>query len=888
MTELEANFNPKINEPKWSKFWNDGGFFKAPVDPTRKPYTILMPPPNVTAQLHMGHGTTYALQDIFVRWRRMQGFNALWLPGTDHAGIATQMMVEKELQEKEGKTKNDLGRPAFEKRLHAWKEKYGGMITQQFRSMGFSCDWDREAYTMDPKLSHAVRAIFVKLFEDGYIYRGERLVNWDCQLKTAISDDEVENKEVAGFLWHIKYPVDGENDTFITIATTRPETMLGDTAVAVNPEDERYKHLIGKKLRLPLVGRLIPVVADDYVKMEFGTGAVKITPAHDPNDFEIGKRHKLPFINIMNEDGTLNQEVPEIFRGKDRFVARKEIIKALKDLGLFEKDQSYKHIIPHSERSKTVIEPRLSLQWYVKMKDLAVPAVEAAKTGKLKFHPDNWKKTYLHWLENIQDWCISRQLWWGHRIPIWYCSDCSEVTTGMQDPTECRKCKSKNIHQDEDVLDTWFSSWLWPISPFGWPEKTKDLDYFYPTNVLVTASEIIFLWVARMVMVGLYTRGEIPFEDVYIAATVCDKQGKKFSKTLGNGIDPLEVIDKYGTDAVRFTGIALAPLGGRVRMDREDFETGGKFVNKLWNAARFLQRYVKTSDKVYDFEVGKLDLASKWLLTEFEDTSTKVNKLMESFRVNEAVESVYQFAWRSYCDWALECAKETLNGTNAEAKAQSVSVLVYVFDGICRLLSPVMPFVTEELWHALPRHPRWGRLDNNAKSLVVAKYPNGEGVRFEKESQSWSYFQNLVTGVRAIRAAIVLPPKEQVEVHVRADAGIDKIFVENEVLLRRLAGVKVFTCGNQISKPKKSLVHVDKGFEAYVPAEGILDVEKEKKRLNSEVDRMTKVLQGINAKLGNADFVARAPEDILVTTRAQKENLDQQVKNLKQNIESLS
>lgn len=884
MTQLDASFDAKKSEPKWSKFWLDKRLFHAPVDPSKKPYTILMPPPNVTAQLHMGHGTTYTLQDIFVRWRRMQGYNALWLPGTDHAGIATQMMVERELQEKEGKSKNDIGRPAFEKRLHAWKEKYGGMITQQFRSMGFSCDWEREAYTMDPKLSEAVRAIFVKLFEDGLIYRGERLVNWDCQLKTAISDDEVENKEVAGTLWHFKYPVEGMPETFVTIATTRPETMLGDTAVAVHPEDERYKDLIGKKLRLPIVDRLIPIIADAYVKMEFGTGAVKITPAHDPNDFEMGKRHKLPFINVMNMDGTLNNEVPEQFRGKDRFVARKEIIKVMKELGLFEKDQAYKHAVPHSERSKTVIEPRLSLQWFVKMQDLAKPAIAAAKDGTLKFHPDAWKKTYLHWLENIQDWCISRQLWWGHRIPIWYCKDCKGVTTGLEDPTQCKSCKSKNIYQDEDVLDTWFSSWLWPISPFGWPEETKDLQYFYPTNVLVTASEIIFLWVARMVMVGLYTRKDVPFRDVYIAATVCDKQGRKFSKTLGNGIDPLEVIDQFGTDAVRFTGIALAPLGGRVRMDKNDFENGGKFVNKLWNAARFLQRYVKASDALEPIHAAQLDLAGKWLLTEFENTAQRVQKLMESFRVNEAVETIYHFAWHSFCDWALESAKETLNGSDEKAKKQSISVLMYAFDGICRLLSPTMPFVTEELWHALPKHPGWDR----PVSLVIAKYPDGSGQRFDSESQNWSYFQNLVGGVRAIRAAIVLPPKDSVEVHVRADAGIAKVFTDNEPLLKRLAGVKAFHCSPTLQKPKMSLVHVDKGFEAYVPAEGILDVAKETKRIQSEVERITKILAGINSKLANADFVARAPEDIIVTTKAQKENLDVQLKNLKQNLESLS
>jgi valyl-tRNA synthetase len=877
---MSPSVNPKEYEQKWRDFWDKGGFFKASADSKLKPFTILMPPPNVTAQLHMGHGTSYSVQDILVRWKRMQGYNALWLPGTDHAGIATQMMVEKSL-EQEGLTRKGLGREAFEKRLHDWKDKYGGLITQQLRAMGFSCDWDREAYTMDPGLSKAVRAIFVQLFEEGLIYRGERLVNWDTALKTAISDDEIESIEMNALLYFYRYPVEGSEE-FIPIATTRPETMLGDTAVAVSPDDERYQHLIGKSVRLPFVDRLIPIVADSYVKAEFGTGAVKITPAHDPNDFEIGKRHSLPMITIMNEDGTMAANVPERFRGLDRFVCRKEVIKALKELNLYDKDESHRNAVPHSERSKTVIEPRLSMQWYVRMKSLAEPAVEVAKNGELKFYPDLWKKTYLHWLENIQDWCISRQLWWGHRIPIWYCGDCSGVTTGMEDPTKCSKCGSTKLKQDEDVLDTWFSSWLWPISPFGWPNETKDLKYFYPTDVLVTASEIIFLWVARMVMVGLKTQGKVPFKDVYIAATVCDKQGRKFSKTLGNGIDPFDVIEAHGTDAVRFTGIHIAPLGGRIKMDAGDFEHGGRFVNKLWNAARFLLRYVEPNAQIQPIDKSRLDMASAWILEEFAVQVEKANNQMEQYRINEAVETMYHFVWGSFCDWALECAKENLN--DPASRPQTVSVLVYVLDGALRLLSPIIPFVTEEIWHRLPAHPDWDR----PESLVIAAYPDVKKLkhRFENVAATWSTIQKLVVEIRSVRALAEINPKDQLAVIVKtSDTELGKNIESSAGLIRRLANLSSLTLSSE--RQPQSLVAIGPGFEAYIPAEGVINIDKERKRLEQEKTRVSKVIAGIQAKLSNPNFVDRAPEDVIVTTKAQFENMTSQLKSLEQNLASL-
>ena len=721
MIELNDKYSPKSYEDKWYSYWNDNGYFHSERDEAVKPYTILMPPPNVTSQLHMGHGTGYTIQDLLIRWKRMKGLNACWLPGTDHAGIATQMMVEKELA-KDGKTKTDLGREAFVGKLQDWKDKYGGMILEQFKKMGFSCDWNRLAYTMDPVLSKAVRQVFVDLYNEGLIYRGERLVNWDVVLKTAISDDEVESKEVPGHLWYFRYPVEG-TDKQIPIATTRPETMLGDTAVAVNPEDERFKDLIGKNVKLPFTDRLIPIVADDYVKSEFGTGAVKITPAHDPNDFEIGQRHSLPFISILNDDGTMNDEVPDRFKGMDRFVARKEVIKGLKELELFDEEKSYKHAIPFSERSKTVIEPKLSKQWYVKMSSLAKPAADAARSDELTFSPESWKKTYLYWLDNIQDWCISRQLWWGHRIPIWYCSDCNGVTTGMEDPTECSSCKSKNIVQDEDVLDTWFSSWLWPMSPFGWPEEdeksVKDLAYYNPTDVLVTAPEIIFLWVARMVMANLKFQGRLPFKHVYFNATICDKQGRKFSKTLGNGIDPIEVIDKHGADAVRFTAVSLAPLGGRVRMEHDDFDNGARFMNKIWNAARFLLKYVDTNTELPSLDSFEPSMAEKWLLDNFAQTAAKVDKNLEAYRVNDAVEDIYHFIWGCFCDWGLENAKSSLNGDDQKRKLETISVLVYVLNGALRLAHPVIPFITEEIWQKLPKHSDWDKAD----SITIAKFP---------------------------------------------------------------------------------------------------------------------------------------------------------------------
>ena len=886
MIELDGVYDPQSYERRIWDMWMEKGLFNTEPDSSKKAYTILMPPPNVTSQLHMGHGLGYSIQDLMIRWKRMKGFNACWLPGTDHAGIATQMMVEKSLGE-QGTNRKELGREAFFQKCVEWKEKYGGIILEQFKSLGFSCDWDRVSYTMDPHLSKAVRYVFVKLFEEGLIYRGERLVNWDPILQTAISDDELENKEINGHLWYFRYPVK-DTDEFIPIATTRPETMLGDTAVAVNPEDDRFKHLIGKTVELPFTGRLIPIVADEYVKSEFGTGAVKITPAHDPNDFEIGKRHSLPSISILNDDATLNDAVPEAFVGLDRFVARKEIIKALKNLELFDKEESYKHSVPHSERSKSIIEPKLSLQWYVKMQGMAGEAAELARSGELKMYPESWKKTYLYWLDNIQDWCISRQLWWGHRIPIWYCRDCSAMSTDIVDPTECKKCNSANIYQDEDVLDTWFSSWLWPLSPFGWPEedpKTKQaMDYYYPSDVLVTAPEIIFLWVARMVMVGKKFMNQVPFKHVYFNATVCDKKGRKFSKTLGNGIDPLEIVGKHGADAVRYTAISLAPLGGRVKMDPNDFDLGARFINKIWNASRFLFRYLEPDQKLSPLVDLKLTLADKWLIEGLASSADLVSTQLDNYRVNDAVDQIYRYIWGCFCDWGVECSKDALAGADNEAKDRVLSVMVYCLEGMLRMASPVIPFVTEELWTKLPAHPDWQR----EECLANSAFPDGSRIhRYTEEAKDWDTIQEIVSGIRSARAQGGISPKEKLEVHIKCQGALTSLVADSELWINRLAGTSKVISGESVARPSQSMCSVGKGFEAWIPVSGLMDIGKEQKRLKVESNRLTKIISGLEAKLGNENFVKRAPEEVLLETKNKLKNLGSQKEQIELNLSAL-
>lgn len=883
-----SEYSPENFEKKLYDFWSHGGWFVGDENDTSRPaYTVLIPPPNVTNRLHMGHGLNMTVQDILVRWKRMSGFNVCWLPGLDHAGIATQMMVEKDLN-KQGVTRQELGREKFFDRCAEWKDQYGSVILEQLKRLGTSLDWRRETYTMNEQLSKAVRKIFVNLYEDGLIYRGERLVNWDPVLKTAISDDEVENIERSGMLWYFKLAVVGDEQESVVVATTRPETAFGDACVAVHPDDERYQHLIGKMLDHPLVDRQIPVVADEYVKPEFGTGCVKITPAHDFNDFEVGKRHGLEMINIFDEDANCNQNCPEAYQGLNRFEARKAVVKFLKENDYLEKEESHKNTLPISDRSKEVVEPRLSYQWFLKMDKLVGPAIQAAKTDELNFYPASWKKTYLHWLENIQDWCISRQLWWGHRIPMWSCRDCGKYSTGMEDPTSCSHCGSENLQQDTDVLDTWFSSWLWPFSPFGWPDKTPDLKAFFPSNVIVTGAEIIYLWVARMVIASYYTMGELAFKDVYMNAIVCDKQGRKFSKTLGNGIDPIEMIDKYGADAVRYTCVSLAPLGGRVRMNKSDFEIGHRFINKLWNAAKFLLRYLDEGEKVVALEPARLDPASKWLITRFQHTAEDVNRYLDAYQINEAVESIYHLMWRDFCDWGLESSKLALSDPQSLNRDQVKSALLYVFEGILRLFAPVIPFVTEQLWQSIPRHPDWNQPKDQA--LVVASYPvlTSEWC-FDEEAENWSLVQKLVSGIRSVRTQASVPPKHKLRAVVKVDeTRIGDQFRLAQPWIQTLAGVDDFVVKTEVDRPAQSMLATGKGWTVFVPVGQYLDLEKELKRLATEEKRIQAIVFGLEKKISNRKFMDRAPAEVVKATRDQHENMSQQLVTVKQNLLALN
>ncbi len=870
MTLESKTYQHQSYESKWYQQWLDKGYFTADANSKKPAYTIVIPPPNVTDRLHMGHGLNNTIQDILIRYKRMTGHEACWLPGTDHAGIATQMMVEKSLA-KEGKTKTQVGRKAFLQMLHDWKDKNGGIIIEQLKRLGCSADWSREAYTMDPKLSEAVREIFVRLYEDGLIYRGKRLVNWDPKLLTAISDDEVENIDKQGKIYHFKYPL--KDGGHIEIATTRPETLLGDAAVAVHPEDERYKDLVGKMAVVPFCNREIPIIADEYVKMEFGSGALKITPAHDHNDFEVGKRHGLVAIDILNKDASLNDSVPDAYRGLDRFDAREKIVKDLKTLDLLVEIKSHKMSVPVSSRSKSVIEPKLSLQWYVNMKDLAVPAIEAANNEDVQFYPALWKKTWLYWLENIQDWCISRQLWWGHRIPIWYCGDCDHEFTARTDPDECQKCKSKNIKQDEDVLDTWFSSWLWPLSPFGWPEETPDLKKFFPSNVLVTGADIIFLWVARMVMVSQYVFKKNPFKDVYFNSIICDKDGKKFSKTLGNGIDPLEMIDVHGADAVRYTCVSLAPLKGRVRMEKDDFIVGAKFMNKIWNATKLLVSLLG-NEASESLDASKVSEPIKDLLYQYDQAVIEVRRNIDNYRMSDAIKVFYQFFWYEFCDWGLEYAK--ILHKNQKFQAADQSAMLYIFQGMMRLAHPFLPFITEEIHSYLPSHKDWQSSD----SLCISSFP--EAGKFKHGSKKWSESRVLIASIRKLRAQTKL--KNVDLVHYSGFKEATSFIQDSQEVFSALAGVSKLEIKPQ--GIQNCLVEVSRHGEVFLGIPESFDVSAELERLKKESARLQKILFGIEKKLSNKKFVDNAPEDILTSTKEQFENLSTQKQSVERSIQT--
>ena len=861
--ELAKAYEPHEVEERIYEFWMNGKYFHAEVDSKKKPYTIVIPPPNITGQLHMGHALDETLQDILIRFRRMQGYSALWLPGTDHASIATEAKIV-EAMKQEGVTKEDIGRDGFMKRAWEWKEKYGGTIISQLKKLGSSCDWDRERFTLDEGCSKAVKEVFVKLYNEGLIYRGERMINWCPNCKTSISDAEVDFAEKDGNFWHIRYPL-ADGSGYLNLATTRPETMLGDTAVAVHPEDERYQHLIGKMLILPLVGREIPIVADTYVEQDFGTGVVKITPAHDPNDFEVGLRHNLPVINIMDESGIINENGGE-YQGMDRLDARKKIVKALEEQGYLIKVEPIKHNVGTCYRCKTVVEPRVSKQWFVKMEPLAKPAVKAVEDGEVKFVPERFDKIYFNWMNNIKDWCISRQLWWGHRIPAWYCDDCNEITVSRETPHACCKCGSIHIHQDEDTLDTWFSSALWPFSTLGWPDNTEELNYFYPTNTLVTGYDIIFFWVARMIVFGMEVMHQKPFSHVYIHGLVRDELGRKMSKSLGNGIDPLEVIDQYGADTLRFMLITGNTPGNDMRFYWERVEATRNFANKIWNASRFALMNMEGYDA--NAKLAPYTLADKWILSRLQHTAKSVTEMLEKFELGEAGRIIYDFIWGEVCDWYIELAKPRLyNKENAEERATAQHVLATVLTSAMQLLHPYMPFITEEIYQCLP---------HEAESIMISKWPEADEALIDDEAERlMGAIMESIKAIRNMRAEVNVPPGKKVPATMLAAADLKDGIEANADYIHLMGAISELTVlADNAAKPENAMAAVVAGIEVYLPLAGLIDVEKENARLNKELAAIDKELSRVEGKLGNAGFLAKAPEAVIEKEKAKAEELN--------------
>ena len=887
LKDLPKHYNPKLVEDRWYDFWMRGGFFHADPKSNKETYSVVIPPPNVTDILHLGHALNNTLQDILIRWKRMQGYEAEWLPGVDHAGIATQVVLEKKLAE-EGKSRQKIGREKFVQLAWKWKEKNGEVILNQLKKIGCSCDWERTRFTLDQGLSDAVLEVFLHLYNKGLIYKGERIINWCPRCQTSLSDDETEREEKEGHLWYIKYKLKGSDD-FISVATTRPETMLGDTAVAVNPKDRRFKKLVRKSAILPILDRELKIVADDFVDPEFGTGMVKVTPAHDPNDFEIGNRHNLERINILNPDGTLNENAGK-FAKMDRYVAREAVVAELKKKKLVEKVEPYHLSLNLCYRCGSEIEPYLSEQWFVKMEPLAKPAIEAVKSGKIKFYPEHWAKVYLHWMENIRDWCISRQLWWGHRIPVWYCLDCGEIIVSKTPPDECNKCRSKNLKQDEDVLDTWFSSWLWPFSTFGWPKKTEELKRFYPTKALFTASEIIFLWVARMVMAGFEFMGESPFFDVYIHGTVRDAKGVKMSKSLGNGIDPLEIIKDYGADALRTSMILVTPEGQDPCISFNTFEQGRNFANKLWNASKFVMAnlkdgYLPTAGIRTD--LSELKLEDLWVLSRLNRTVKDVSDFMENYRFNSAIKTLYDFVWHDFCDWYVEMVKSRFKlpeENKDRVSAQEVTHLV--LNHILKLLHPFAPFVTEEIWHHLYKI---GTSESD-HALMQAEWPTVKKELINESLETnMERVQEVVYSIRNIRSEMNVPPDRKANVMVKVDhKNLAKILEDNKDHIINLGKVEDFKIRMRIKKPDHAASAVIKDAEIFVPLEGLIDLEQERLRLEKELSKVTAFLDKTNKKLSNEDFLKRAPKNIIEKEKTKREDYQRMVEKLSKNLEEVT
>ncbi|MGQ3684011.1 MAG: valine--tRNA ligase [Candidatus Loosdrechtia sp.] len=889
--KLSKQYNPKEIEDIWYQFWEERRLFHSEPDPSLRPYTIVIPPPNVTGMLHMGHALNAIIQDILIRWRRMQGYNTLWIPGTDHAGIATQNVVERELATRYIK-RNHMERERFIEEVWKWRNQYGSTIIKQLKKLGSSCDWKRERFTMDEGLSEAVRETFVRLFEKGLIYKGKYMINWCPRCNTALADDEVEHEEHEGNLWYIKYPFKDAPHLFFVVATTRPETMLGDVAVAVNPEDERYKDMTNEMLTLPVVERDLPIIADSFVDPSFGTGAVKVTPAHDPNDFEIGKRHNLTPVVVIRENGFMNENAGD-YEGIDRFECRNALVEELKLKKLIEKVVPHKHSVGHCYRCHTVIEPYISDQWFVKMRPLADAAIQASREKQITFFPDRWEKIYLNWLENVRDWCISRQIWWGHRIPAWYCQDCSAITVSREIPVKCSKCGSARLKQDEDVLDTWFSSALWPFSTMGWPTETPELQYYYPTSALVTDRGIIYFWVARMVMMGLRMMNKIPFSSVYIHGTILDEQGRKMSKSLGNGIDPLVMIDRYGADAVRFSLIILTTEGQDLKLSESKFEMGRNFTNKLWNAARFIiMNITEESPAETRTEPSEYQFEDKWILNRLHATIEACTAYLEQFKFSDAAMKIYDFTWHSFCDWYLEIVKPRLyKPVNPEDKKTAQTVLAIVFNRILRLLHPFVPFITEELWQNVKKAVLENNIDIQediqGESIMCSAWPEIAKPYDDHIENEMAVLQDVIRAIRNIRSKMNIMEKQQLNAVISVSGNGGLSLKEHADLLKQMANLKQVEIGKDLTKPDNAASEVIGNVQAFVPLAGIIDPKIEEERQSKHLKQLEEYLLITRRKLENKNFLTKAPADIVTMEQNRERELLEQIQKIKNILDDL-
>ncbi|MGB4309079.1 MAG: valine--tRNA ligase [Candidatus Cloacimonadaceae bacterium] len=867
--QINKTYEAKQIEAKWYRHWEEKNYFAPIEDNGKPPFTILIPPPNVTGILHMGHVLNNTLQDVAIRFHRMLGRPTLWLPGVDHAGIATQNMVEKSIAE-EGLTRHDVGREKLLELIWQWKEEKGNIIIDQLKLLGASCDWKRQRFTMDEMLSRAVKEVFVRLYEEGLIYKGKYIINWCPRCVTALANDEVEHEDEQGKLWHIRYPF-SDGSGHITVATTRPETMLGDTAVAINPKDERFTHLVGKMLKLPLTEREIPIIADDYVDKEFGSGFVKVTPAHDPNDFEIGQRHDLEQLLVIDEHGVMNEAAGEDFAGLDRYAARKKALGMLQEQGLLEKTEDHEHAVGHCYRCNTVVEPYLSDQWFVKMKPLAKEAIQVVEEGKIRFQPERWTKVYMHWMNNIRDWCISRQIWWGHRIPAYYCDDCGHMIVAAEAPQLCPKCNGASLHQDEDVLDTWFSSWLWPFSTMGWPDETEDQKRFLPTNVLVTAPEIIYLWVARMIMSTLHFKQMIPFDTVLLHGVVRDDLGRKMSKSLGNSPDPIDIIDRVGADALRFSMVFSTPKGADVVYSDNILETGRNFANKIWNAYRYIMMNMDENQKLPSRDELQLELADRWIYSRLQEVTLQARKNYEELDFNDAAQCIFSFLWDEYCSWYIELSKDRLAEPDSASALTAKYILLDVMQQGMRLLHPIMPFITEEIWQGIKT-----LFPIEEEALIIAAFPEADESLIDPDiADDMSFIQESISAIRNLRKQVNLAPSKGVQIHVRvAEARQAQLFEKYQTYLQGLAKVEELNTGVDIQKPRACLAAVVRNIEIFMPLSGLIDIEAEKQRLGKQVEKIEKELASIDAKLNNPNFVNNAKAEVVEDHRKRREDVE--------------